>query len=95
MAGIIRMAPDEVRGIANQYRQQAENVNGVVTKMDSLVSQLQGVFEGQSCQAFVNRYAELKPGFAKTIELINEISTALDSAASAIENIDIDIASKF
>lgn len=95
MAGQIKMTPEEVRASANQYRQQAEIVNGVITKMDTLLTQLQGQWEGSGSQSYASRYADLKPGFTRAEELINEIATALDAAANAIERGDAEAARQF
>ena len=35
MANQIRMTPDMMRGRANEYRNEADAVNGVISKMDS------------------------------------------------------------
>ncbi len=41
MANQIRITPDQMRTRANEYRTEAETVNGVIQKMDSLLGQLQ------------------------------------------------------
>lgn len=95
MAGQIKMSPEEVRESAKQYRQQAEVVNGVITKMDTLLAQLQSQWEGSGSQSYAARYADLKPSFTRAEELINEIATALDGAANAIERGDMEAARQF
>ena len=95
MAGQIKMTPEEVRESAKQYRQQAEVVDGVITKMDTLLAQLQSQWEGSGSQSYAARYADLKPSFTRAVELINEVATALDGAANAIERGDIEAARQF
>ena len=95
MAGQIKMTPEEVRESAKQYRQQAEVVNGVITKMDTLLAQMQSQWEGSGSQSYAARYADLKPSFTRAEELINEIATALDGAANAIERGDMEAARQF
>ena len=95
MANQIRMTPDQMRARANEYRNEADVVNGVIGKMDSLLSALQGEWEGQASESYAQRYAELKPGFVKAEELIREIAAALDSTANIVEETDISIASQF
>lgn len=41
MTNQIRITPDQMRERANQYRAEADTVNGVINKMDSLLQQLQ------------------------------------------------------
>lgn len=95
MAGQIRIGPDAMRGRAGEYRNQAEAVNGVIGAMDSLLTALQGEWEGDASSAYAARYAELKPGFVKAEELINEIAAALDSTARIMEETDSSIAAQF
>lgn len=95
MANQIRMTPDTMRQRATQYRSEADNVNGVIKKMDSLLSQLQGEWEGDASKSYAERYAQLKPGFQKAEELIREIAQALDSTAKIVEETDQSIANQF
>ncbi|HHX36705.1 MAG TPA: WXG100 family type VII secretion target [Clostridiaceae bacterium] len=95
MSGQIRMTPDTMRERANQYRTQADAVNNVISQMDNLLSMLQGEWEGAASQSYSARYQELKPGFIKAEELIQEIATALDSTANIVEETDNSIAAQF
>ena len=95
MSNQIRITPDQMRERAKQYRTEADTVNGVISKMDSLLQALQSEWEGSSSEAYAARYQELKPGFMKAEELIREIATALDSTARIIEETDKDIANQY
>ena len=94
MANQIRITPDQMRQRANDYRREADTVNGVIVKMDSLLQQLQNEWEGSASESYVARYQELKPGFVKAEELIREIATALDSTARIVEQTDSEIVKK-
>ena len=61
MANQIRITPDQMRTRANEYRTEAETVNGVIQKMDSLLGQLQSEWEGAASESYAARYQELKP----------------------------------
>lgn len=95
MANQIRITPDQMRERANQYRAEAETVNSVISKMDNLLQQLQGEWEGAASESYAGRYQELRPGFVKAEELIREIAGALDSTAKIVEETDINIANQF
>ena len=95
MANQIRITPDQMRERANQYRTEADTVNGVINKMDSLLGQLQTEWEGAASESYAARYQELKPGFMKAEELIREIASALDATARIVEETDTDIANQF
>ena len=95
MANQIRITPDQMRQRANDYRREADSVNGIINKMDSLLQQLQGEWEGSASESYAIRYQELKPGFMKAEELIREIAAALDSTAKIVEDTDTEIANQF
>ena len=95
MANQIRITPDQMRQRANDYRREADTVNGVIKKMDTLLQQLQNEWEGSASESYATRYGELKPGFMKAEELIREIATALDSTANIVEQTDSEIANQF
>ena len=95
MANQIRITPDQMRERANQYRVEADTVNGVISKMDALLQQLQSEWEGAAIESYAARYQEVKPGFMKAEELIREIAAALDSTAKIVEETDVNIANQF
>lgn len=92
MAGQIRITPDQMRTRANEYRTEAGNVENVIGKMDRLLTQLQSEWEGESSRAYSARFTELRPGFVKAKELIEEIARALDATAATLEETDARIA---
>ena len=59
MANQIRITPDQMRERAKQYRAEADIVNGVINKMDSLLQQLQSEWEGAASESYAVRYQEL------------------------------------
>ena len=95
MANQIRITPDQMRQRANQYWAEADTVNGVISKMDTLLQALQSEWEGSASESYATRYKELKPGFMRAEELIREIAKALDSTARIVEETDSDIANQF
>ena len=95
MANQIRMSPDQMRERASEYRTEADKVNDVIAKLDNLLQNLQGEWEGAASEGFAARYQELRPGFQKAEELIREIAAALDSSAKIVEEADANIGSQF
>lgn len=93
--GQIRITPDAMRGRASEYRTEAANVEAVITKMDSLLEALLGEWEGSASEAYNDKFAELRPSFVKAKELIDDIATALDQTAAAVEETDSNIAGQF
>lgn len=92
MSGQIRITPDQMRSRANEYRTEAERVQNVIGRMDALLATLQGEWEGAASRAYASRFGELRPGFVKARELIDEIARALDNTALRLEDTDAQIA---
>jgi WXG100 family type VII secretion target len=95
MAGQIRMTPETMRQRAGEYTTQANNLQSIITKMDALLRQLQSEWEGNASEAYAAKFAELRPGFVKAKELIDEISTALKNTAEIVSQTDQNIANQF
>ena len=95
MSEQIRITPEQMRERSTQYRNEAEKVGEVISRMDMLLDTLQGEWEGAASRSYSERYTELKPGFIKAQELINDIAFSLDATAQIIEETDINIASSF
>jgi len=95
MANQIRITPDQMRSRAQEYETEAQKVNEVIRKMDTLLGQLQSEWEGAASESYAQRYQELKPGFLKAEELIHEISQALTKTAEIVETTDSNIAAQF
>ncbi|MGI6216401.1 MAG: WXG100 family type VII secretion target [Coriobacteriales bacterium] len=95
MAGQIRVTPEQMRSRASEYRTEASNVGDVISRMDTLLNELQAEWEGEASSAYAARFDELRPGFVKAQDLINEIAQSLDSTAAALEETDANVASAF
>lgn len=95
MASQIRMTPEKMRSRASEYTTQANNLQSVINKMDSLLKELQGEWEGSASEAYAARFAELRPGFVKAKDLVDEISEALKKTAQIVEETDSNIANQF
>lgn len=95
MANQIRMTPEMMRTRAGQYTTQANNLQDIINTMDNLLRQLQSEWEGEASRAYATKFGELRPGFVKAKDLIDEISAALKSTANIVEQTDQNIAGQF
>ena len=95
MANQIRMTPDTMRARAGEYTAEGQKLQEIITKMDNLLRQLQGEWEGNASRAYAEKFAQLSPGFVPAKELIDEISQALKSTAQIVEETDQNIANQF
>ena len=88
----IRLTPSTMREKAGKFRSEAEEVRLVIKRMDNLLNDLQTEWEGEAAVAFKNSFDELKPGFNKAQELIDDIAEKLDSSAAILQQTDNEIA---
>lgn len=95
MANQIRMTPETMRTRANEYTTQANNIQDTINKLDRLLGQLQNEWEGDASRAYAEKFNQLRPGFVKTKDLVDEISAALKKAAQIVEDTDRNIAGQF
>ncbi|KFI45534.1 WXG100 family type VII secretion target [Bifidobacterium bohemicum] len=95
MAGQIRITPEQMRSRAGEYDREASNVGEVISRMDTLLQELQEEWEGASSQAYASRFGELRPSFVQAEQLINDIATSLRNTAQSLEETDQNIASQF
>ncbi len=92
----IRISPDQMRGRAGEFRNEAAVVGDSISAMDRLLGQLQEEWEGEASRSYAQRYqSELRPSFQKAQEMIDEIATALDRTAQEMQEMDQRIASGF
>lgn len=82
----INVTPELLREKAGQFRAEASNFNDVVGRMESLKNNLE--WQGQAASKFDTAFNDLKPSFQKVNEVINDLATALDTAAMNFDEAD-------
>jgi len=94
MSGNIRLNPDELEEYAVKYNDESANVEEMVGRLNGLIQQLEGVWEGGASEAFASQYAELEPSFNNMKLLLEDISRQLASSADTLRQADANIASQ-
>ncbi len=95
MAGQIRITPDQMRSRASQFRTEGSTFEGVISKMQNLINNLQQEWEGEASSKFAQQFSSLKPSFNNMRQLIDDIAGQLDATAKAVEELDRNISQKF
>ena len=92
----IRINPDEMRGIANQFGNKAEALTGLIGEMEALTSELMAGWEGKASEGYYNRFQTIKDNFNNQMRpLVDEIVANLNTVANEMEAFDQEINSKF
>ncbi len=84
----LRVSPEQLRGRASEYRTQGQNMEDLISKLDSLINVLESEWEGNSASRYIARYSELRPSFTSMRQLIDELATSLDQEANKFEEAD-------
>lgn len=83
MAEQIRITPDQMDERAVEYRAERDKVGDVIVRMDHLLDALMAEFEGKTSDEFYQVYTtELRPGFVKAQDMIEEIAKFLNDTAT-------------
>ena len=94
MAGVIRLSPEELESIAQQYGTESGNVFDLIGRLDGLMGVLHDVWEGNAKDAFAGQYEELKPSFTQMANLLEDVNRQLASTAQTLRDTDATIASQ-
>ena len=92
MSDQIMITPDQMRSRANEYRAKGEEMNELISGMDSLLEALTSESKGQAVSAFAESYQEMRPGFVSTAEGIKAFGDKCDIIANALEETDTSLA---
>ncbi|MBM7605168.1 WXG100 family type VII secretion target [Metabacillus litoralis] len=94
MSGIIRVTPAELMDMSNRYSGESSQVEDQIGRLDTMIRDLESMWEGESSRAFNEQYQTLRPSFVQMQQLLQDISEQLNSTAQALENADQQIASQ-
>ncbi|KON85650.1 hypothetical protein AF332_01510 [Sporosarcina globispora] len=92
MSGVIRVTPAELVGMSNRYNGESSQVGDQVVRLDNMIRELEGAWEGEASRAFAEQYQSLRPSFVQMQQLLEDISVQLNNTARALEDADNQIA---
>ncbi|RID89389.1 WXG100 family type VII secretion target [Peribacillus asahii] len=94
MSGIIRVTPAELESMATRYNGESGQVGEQVIRLNSMIKELEGAWEGEASRAFSEQYEALKPSFIQMQQLLEDISVQLSNTGKALADADNQIASQ-
>ena len=95
MSGQIRLSPEEMRGCASQVSNYGQETEALIVNTQRLIDGLCEQWDGQASQKYAQQFAELRPSYDRMRNLYEELSQQLQGTATAMENLDTEIAGKF
>ncbi len=77
----IRITPEQVRQVAGQFAQAANQSQEMVTRLTNAVNSMQPEWEGMTSQRFYSDFQQWSSQMARFVELLNGINTQLSQIA--------------
>ena len=90
--GRIKISPDQVRGVAGQFRNKSQESGSMAQQLTSAVKGMEAEWEGMAAQRFYGDFSQWQQQMNKYVELLNGIATELDRIANTIEQTDQQLA---
>lgn len=92
----IKINPDEMRSIANDFDTAMGDLNDLIIRMQGLTDTLVAGWEGEASRGYQTRFTTIKDNFNNNmVPLVDEIVKNLNTVANEMEQFDRDIGSKF
>lgn len=95
MADYIRMTPSELEEAAKTIRIEQGNIDDAVKRINSLVTTIEGNWDGAAQQAFIAQYNDQIRSLLETTvpEVLEGVATELETAATTLRDTDEQLAS--
>lgn len=77
----IKVAPEQVKGVANQFKQASQQSQDMVSRLGQQMQSLQPDWEGMTQQRFYGEYEQWKNQMQQFTQMLNSIGQQLDTIA--------------
>lgn len=95
MSGQIKMSPAELQSQASGYGNGAEEIRGVLRRLDSLQSTLRDQWEGKAFNEFDTQFIQLSQKSEEFAHLLEQIQKQLRDTAQAMSDQDAQLSKNF
>ncbi len=80
---------------AGTMHNNAATIGDVIASLSTCVDNLLGTWEGQASQAFAEQFAQIKPIFESTQEMVDSVARQVEQAAANYSDLDSSMAGQF
>ena len=84
----IKIAPEQVRQMANQFRDASQQSQQMFSNLTNTVNGMQGEWEGMTQQRFFQEFEAWKNAMTQFIQLLDSVAQQLEATAARFEEID-------
>ena len=90
----IAIIPDDLRGVAGQFKSKSTESQNILNVLDSAVNNIQSQWEGMAAQKFYYDYLTCKKQLQKHAELLGNIGLELYGIADEFQRMDEELAKR-
>lgn len=91
---LIQVTPDLLKGKANELRGLKGQHDEAMSKMKTLITNLNEVWKGDAQTAFLNKYESMQSTFTSFSQMLEDYAKLMDNAAQQMGDLDTNLASK-
>ena len=84
----IRVSPEQVRGVAGQFKQASSESQAMVNKLQQAMNQLEPEWEGMTRQRFYSEYQNWRNSMNPFLELLDNVGRQPVELARRFEAVD-------
>jgi WXG100 family type VII secretion target len=84
----IKVTPEQVHGVANQFKQASTQSQDMVNRLGQQMGSLQPEWEGLTQQRFYGEYEQWKSSMTQFVQMLNSIGQQLDAIADRFASAD-------
>ncbi len=84
----IKITPEQVRQVASQFGQAANDSQNMVSRLTNAVNSMQPEWEGMTSQRFYGDFQQWSSQMTRFVDLLNSISTQLNQIADRFATVD-------
>lgn len=84
----------EMGNSAKKLDTEMGNFDDAIRNMQTIINSLPDIWEGETSEKYVEQFADLKPSFEKTRDLVGDIAEQMRDIVNAVKTADSDIAKK-
>jgi WXG100 family type VII secretion target len=88
MAGLVQMDVTLGHQTATSFNNAADEVQGIVNRVDGQVNQLESTWKGISHDRFMGEYPGWKQDMTRFIQMLRDVSTRIEKETREIETAD-------
>jgi len=95
MSGQIKMSPAELASKAREYGNSSDQINQILSRLQTLQGELREQWEGQAFRSFDEQFNDLTPKVQNFAQLMMDIQTQLQKTAEAMQEQDQALSQNF